>query len=442
MQVLIISFSTFSASPSGPAYIAGAALKAGHTVEVFDCLYAQDLTGLEEQIARFKPDVIGISIKFVTGDVIDESAEFNTRHFDHRSRVKEMVGRIKQVSDARIVLGGPGFNYYGRDWLEYLNFDYGFRGEADLSFPLYLKRLEQGGDIYSIPGCIFRKNGRIFKEPRELVANLDDTAFPAYELFDLDTYFAHGVSPAILTKRGCAIRCTFCPYSSLEGTRYRLKSPQRVVDEIEHIQKLANPEKFTFCDNSFNVPRSHAEAICKEIVARKLDIKWYTGALKPIRITDDLCQLFLESGCTSVNLAIETGSKKMLKSMRRGYKVEHIKQAVTCLNDAGIPFGISLLFGAPGETPETISETWDLIDSFSIPQGIWVSIGLCLWTHHQAVLDDARKAGQLGQDKELFDGAYYISPELPRDYMIELIASLRAREDCTVQANKPYTSYK
>ncbi len=136
-----------------------------------------------------------------------------------------MVNRIKRVSDAHIVLGGPGFNYYGRDWLEYLNLDYGIRCEADLSFPLYLKRLEEGGDIYSIPGCIFRKNGRILKEPRGLGENLDATAFPAYELFDLDTYFKHSVSPAILPNRGCAIRCTFCPYSSLEGTRYRLKSP-------------------------------------------------------------------------------------------------------------------------------------------------------------------------------------------------------------------------
>ena len=199
---------------------------------------------------------------------------------------------------------------------------------------------------------------------------------------------------------------------------------------------------FTFCDNSFNVPKKHAEAICKEIVARKLDIKWYTGALKPLGITDDLCQLFQESGCISVNLAVETASEKMLKSMRRGYTVDHIKQALTCLNDSGIPFGISLLFGAPGETPDTISETWDLIDSFSIPEGIWVSIGICLWTHHQAVLDDARKAGQIDQDKELFDGAYYISPELPKDYMIELIESLRTREDCTVQVNKPYAAYK
>ncbi|MCP4684239.1 MAG: hypothetical protein GY867_02225 [bacterium] len=92
MQVLIISFSTLPASPSGPAYIAGAALKAGHTVEVFDCLYAQDLNGLGEQIARFKPDVIGISIKFVTGDVIDESAEFNTKGFGYP--LESACGRI------------------------------------------------------------------------------------------------------------------------------------------------------------------------------------------------------------------------------------------------------------------------------------------------------------------------------------------------------------
>jgi hypothetical protein len=58
------------------------------------------------------------------------------------------------------------------------------------------------------------------------------------------------------------------------------------------------------------------------------------------------------------------------------------------------------------------------------------------------VVDDARKEGQLENDKELFNGACYMSPELTQDYMIELIESLRAREDCTVQVNKPYAEYK
>jgi pyruvate-formate lyase-activating enzyme len=443
MKVLIIAADTLRSPPSGPAYVAGAARDAGHTVEVFERLFAQDLVGeLGEQLTRFSPDVIGISIRFVHGFLIDESAEFDTRHLDLRIRVKEIVDCLKRISSAPIVLGGSGFNYYGRDWLEYLDLDYGIRGEAEFSFPLYLKRLEEGGDIYSVPGCIFRKDGHISKVPRELIANLDATALPAYELFGLDKYYEHNISPAIVTKRGCAFRCAYCPYRSLEGGRYRLKSPQRVVDEIEHIQKAKPPKRFMFCDNNFNAPKKHAEAICKEMIAQKLDIRWGTGSLLPLGITDDLCRLFRDSGCDYINLSIEAASDEMLKRMNRGYTTHHVKEALACFSKTDIPFGASLMIGAPGETPETIAETFDLIDSFHIPQGIWVTVGICLWTHHQNVVDDARKDGQLENDKELFEGACYMSPELPRNYMIELIESLRARENCTVQVNKPYAESK
>ena len=226
MKVLLISTNSLLASPAGPAYVAGAALKAGHTVEVFECLFAQDLNAeLSAHIAHFNPDVIGISIRLVHGYVIDETAEFNTRHLDLRPRVKEVVDSVRRATSAPILLGGPGFNYYARDWLEYLDLDYGIRGEADLSFPLYLDRLEQGGDLTSVPGCVYRRDGQIYKVPRELVENLDETAFPAYELFDLERYYQHGISPAILTKRGCAFRCTYCPYRSLEGIALPLQIP-------------------------------------------------------------------------------------------------------------------------------------------------------------------------------------------------------------------------
>jgi hypothetical protein len=76
MKVLIISGaflplspSCLQFSPSGAAYIAGAARKAGHTVEVFDCCVASRLIDeLKEKLSEFNPDVIGISITFVTGD--------------------------------------------------------------------------------------------------------------------------------------------------------------------------------------------------------------------------------------------------------------------------------------------------------------------------------------------------------------------------------------
>ncbi|MCW4041304.1 MAG: hypothetical protein NWE83_11220 [Candidatus Bathyarchaeota archaeon] len=70
---MIISANTFPLSPSGPSYISGSACDIGHTVEVFDCLVVQDpIPELEEQVRRFKPDVIGISIRTVAGKIVDE----------------------------------------------------------------------------------------------------------------------------------------------------------------------------------------------------------------------------------------------------------------------------------------------------------------------------------------------------------------------------------
>jgi hypothetical protein len=142
------------------------------------------------------------------------------------------------------------------------------------------------------------------------------------------------------------------------------------------------------------------------------------------------------------NLAVETASATMLESMNRCYSVDDVRTALDCLSTSDLPYGISLMFGCPGETPETIAETFDVIDGYPIPPaGIWVSLGICLWTEHQVVLGDARRSGQINDNSELFEGAHYISPALPKDYMLDLIDSLNTREGFTVQVNKAYAGH-
>jgi radical SAM superfamily enzyme YgiQ (UPF0313 family) len=429
-------------SPSGAAYIAGSVRKAGHSVEVFDCYVTENLIEeLKKKLSLFKPNVVGLSITIVTTDIRDEESEFNTKYIDMRPRIKGIAETIKQNSEAVIVLGGSGFNYYAKDWLNYLNIDYGIRGEGENAFPLFLEKIEKSEDISGVPGCIYRTSDGLNTMSRDHIKYLDHTAFPAYDLFDINKYNEQNISYALYTKRGCAFRCTFCPHSSLEGTRYRIKSPQRVADEIEHVMKSANSEQINFCDNSFNCPKAHAEAICREIINRRIKVRWKSGAIKPIRITGDFCRLMKESGCDYVGLSIESASEKMLLNMNRGYKTADIREALDSLSDSDIPIGLSLLIGAPGETPETISETLNVVDSYPWIRSIWINIGLFLWTHHQKILDDARRDGQLKDDRQLFDGAYYISPELPKDYMISFIESLKTRNNFTVQVNKPYMEY-
>jgi radical SAM superfamily enzyme YgiQ (UPF0313 family) len=438
MKVLIISSNSLPAAPTGPVYVAGAAREAGHEVQIYERLFANDLKAeLSTVLADFQPDVIGISIRLVFGDELDKEAPLGTRHTDLKPGVKEIVDIIRQFSAARLVLGGPGFNYYARDWLEFLDLDYGIRGEGEDAFPLFLKRLENGGDIYSIPGCASMNNGNYHSVSRAPVEDLDGQALPAYDLLDWQAYAEREVIPAIFTKRGCAFSCTHCPYSKLEGKRFRLKSPQRVIAEARHILKSTNAGKVRFCDNNFNAPRQHAEAICKALIAENAEFQWGTGDLRPVGVTDDFCHLMEDSGCFYVNLAMESASESMLKSMKRGYTVKQVRHSLESLSRSKIPFSASLMLGMPGETPETIAESLHVLDDYPVPKNVWVTIGVYMWTDYQDLVAQARHEGVLKDDKDLFRGAVYLSPGLPKSYLLKLLEMLQTRQNYLVQFNKP-----
>lgn len=442
MKVLIISSNTLPAAPTGPVYVAGAVREAGHEVQIYERLFACDLaTELTAKLTDFQPDVIGISIRLVFGDELDPAAPLGTRHTDLRPRIKEIADIIHQVSPAHIILGGPGFNYYARDWLDYLDLDYGIRGEGEEAFPLFLERLAEGGDIYSLPGCVFRKDGCFDSVPPRPVQDLDNQALPAYDLLDWQPYAKRQITPAVLTKRGCAFACTYCPYSKLEGKRYRLKCPQRVITEAYHILQSTGSRKVMFCENNFNAPRKHAEAILQALIAEKADLLWGTGDLRPIGVNGGFCRLMEESGCFYVNLSIESASQSMLHRIKRGYTVQQVRNSLEALSRSNIPFGASLMLGAPGETPETIAETLDVLDDYEIPNGVWVTIGVYLWTDYQDIVAEARRTGILKDDKELFSGAVYLSPGLPRSYLRELPEALRVRKGYSIQFNKPSESW-
>jgi radical SAM superfamily enzyme YgiQ (UPF0313 family) len=438
MKILIISSNTLPAAPTGQVYVAGAVRAAGHEVQIYERLFAHDPEReLTARLEDFQPDVIGVSIRLVFGDELDMDAPLGTRHIDLRPQVKEITDIVRRNSNARVVLGGPGFNYYARDWLEYLELDYGIRGEGEESFPMFLSRLEQGGDIYEVPGCVFRKGAGYHSVPPCPVQDLNRQALPAYDLLDWQPYAGKNITPAIFTGRGCAFSCTYCPYSKLEGKRYRLKSPQRVLSEAGYIFRNTNSRKVMFCDNNFNAPRQHAEEICKALIAGKAAFQWGTGDLRPAGVTDDFCRLMEGSGCFYANLAIESASDRMLRSMKRGYTSWQVRESLDAMSRSRIPFGASLMLGTPGETPETIAETLAVLDDYEIPNGVWVTIGVYLWTDYQDIVAEARRTGMLKDDKELFNGSVYLSPDLPRSYLRELPDALRARPGYSVQFNKP-----
>jgi radical SAM superfamily enzyme YgiQ (UPF0313 family) len=210
-----------------------------------------------------------------------------------------------------------------------------------------------------------------------------------------------------------------------------------VIAEALHILQSTGSRKVMFCENNFNAPRQHAEAILRALILERADLLWGTGDLRPIGVTDGFCKLMEESGCFYANLSIESASENMLKRMKRGYSVRQVRESLDALSRSKIPFSASLMLGAPGETPETIAETLEVLDNYEIPNGVWVTIGVYLWTEYQEIVGDLRRAGELPDIRSLFSGVVYLSPHLSAPYLEELLISLRSGHGYQVQFNKP-----
>jgi radical SAM superfamily enzyme YgiQ (UPF0313 family) len=437
MKVLIVSSNTLPAAPTGPVYVAGALRKAGHEVQIYENLFADDThSNLVSTLVHFQPDVIGVSIRLVHGDLQYPAAPYGTQYIDLRPCVKQIVDVIRQQSTAQIILGGPGFNYYASDWLEYLDLEYGICGEGEESFPLLIEKLVGGGDPGCVPGSFIRHQNTGYTAPSARVKDLDNQGLPAYDLLDWNRYAAANITPAIFSKRGCAFDCSFCPYSKIEGQTYRLKSPERVLAEIHHTLQSTCSSRIMICDNSFNVPHPHAEALCRAFLTDPFEFQWGSGDLKPVGISRDFCRLMKDSGCFYLNLSIESASNSMLARMRRGYTVRQVRQSLDALCDSGIPFSASLLLGAPGETPETIAETLRVMKEYAFPLGVWVTVGVYLWTEYQDIVSEIRQSEYLDELQCLFDGPVYISPQLNESYLNNLVSELRILPGYSVQVNR------
>ncbi|MFO7911757.1 MAG: radical SAM protein [Desulfotignum sp.] len=437
MNVLIISANSLPMSPVGAAYIAGSALEAGHRVAVFDCLPDQ---GDEDRfiacLEQFKPDVLGLSIPLVTCDIPENPLKNRFVFTDIRSMLNRLVTIARQQTDALLVAGGGGFNYFPADWLTCLDIDFGLVGECESSFPLFLDACSHEKALQRVPGIVIRSGETFHTRPWQEIKNLDTMPLPAYHLFDTTFYNRMGIPWGMVTKRGCSFGCTYCSSSFPNGRDYRTKSFGRILAEIRHIMSCTGAVDINFCDTSFNSPIPYAKALCQALTDADTKLQWRSGTFKPLGISPEFCSLLTTSGCTFAGLSIETASARLLANMNRGYRKDDIRSALHNLAESGIDHGISLVLGGPGETMASIRETFDLVDAYPGITAVWINIGVFgLKRHLQQLIPDSGKP-------RLFQDAFYISPELDPDELEDFIETLGDHKNFLVQINKPWAEYK
>ena len=263
-----------------------------------------------------------------------------------------------------VIIGGPHATALPEMTLRPSEADYVVVGEGEITTWELLKSIEAGHDSGKIPGVFCRGGGEVI--PRGFILNIDELPFPDWEKMDPRHYqkAPHGafikhfpVAPVVST-RGCPFECSFCASPTLWGKRIRFRSPENIVDEIEYLVNRFQVKEIHFEDDNLTLKRSHIQSICELLISRKLQISWAApNGVRVDTLDRELLALMKKSGCYMLAFGLESGNQAILDRVRKRTDLSTIRKVIGEAGRLGIITQGFFIFGLPGETEETISET-------------------------------------------------------------------------------------
>jgi len=417
------------ALPIGMITVATETSKYGHEVYCVDLCFEDDISAVENALRDFDPEIIAISIR----NIDLQSYLEPVFSLPLARRIAELCHKTKP--NCKIVLGGSAFTLMPEEMMLYIPADIGIVGPGEKNFPLLLDNLNKNGNINNIPGLVRRsQDGSLLVNPVNVTYVEFGSAPTANRALYDERYFNYtfiGPTPikvaadAVLSKRGCPLSCIYCTNSIIAGTKLKLKSPEKTVNEIEEIIKLGKIKRFEFADGAFNMPIDHALQICKEMVKRNMRFPW-NCMFSPGAASPELLDLMVTSGCDLLELGSEAGSDKILQILQKNFDVERLKKVHEMINERGIKAEHCIFIGSPGETKETLLETFDTMEGLvpntkDSPHRLYITFGYRIFKGTK-LYQIALEEGIINEKDYLAVPKYYVAPNiLKNDSLLDLI---------------------
>jgi anaerobic magnesium-protoporphyrin IX monomethyl ester cyclase len=379
-------------SPTGLAVIASCIRKLPgvEDVKLMDLvLYDDNLEDYKKMLVEFKPDVLGLGFSTAL-----RSKGVHVAHI-----AKEYIPEIK------VIAGGADAS---REWtglMEHKEIDVAVIGEGEITFKELIEAMQAKNDDYSnILGIAYRDaDGKMLVTPKRPFGNMDDIPEPARDLLEMDVYLnARPIMPLpapatdVDASRGCFGQCTFCQPNLREmfGNKIRSKDPKLVVDEIEGLVKNYGIKGINLGNDEPTFNRKWVDALCDELIKRKLGVK-INCCTRVDCVNLDMLKKMKKAGWTHISFGTESGSQKVLNSLRKGITLKQTRQAFKWCNEAGICARANFMIGSPVETKETLQETMTLMKEIK-PDFVFLSATYPTAGTH--MFEWAKREGKLKDD--------------------------------------------
>ncbi|MXY47008.1 MAG: hypothetical protein F4Y44_08500 [Chloroflexi bacterium] len=390
--------------PIGLAYLAASVDEERHTLRVLDLMFADDaVSQVADAVSEFEPDIIGLSIRN-----LDNQSSLNPMW--NLPAVRDIIERIRQISAAKMLVGGPAFSILPSECLDYVGADLGIAGDAAEAFATLVERIDNGADYRDIPGIVYRddaNDGQIVVSEGRFTSNFHRS--PRLDLLDMRAYNGSGFGVGVVTKLAQSYSPT--PGANYSGDDWRIRDPQEVVDEIRALDDDFSINKVFFIDSGFNIPAEHAKATCRAIIDAGVRVRW-NSYVRPSEDADaELMSLMKQSGCSLALMAEGGRGGEGLVDRLAGLE----RMADLC-RGAGLPFTMNVTFGEPDETKASVERKLDFLKRVKSVFAV-LRVGTRILPN-TAVAQTALAEGQIASESELMQPTFYIEPQV-RDWLAD-----------------------
>jgi anaerobic magnesium-protoporphyrin IX monomethyl ester cyclase len=355
--------------PLGTLYAASLMRENGFEVSLFDVCLKDRPNEIVSILAREKPEYLVL---------YDDGFNYLTKMCltNMREAAFEMMSMAKRHGCTIIVSSSDSTDHF-ETYLQ-KGADVILLGEGENSLLETINAFENQEILDEIKGICFTADGVKNTGKRPVLKDLDSLPQPAWDLINLPEYkeiwnqHGHEFTLNMATTRGCPYQCNWCA-KPIYGQRYNVRSPKRVVQEMQWISTHFGITKYWMCDDIFGLKPGWVQQFNEELQKVDLSIRYKIQSRADLLLKENNIDALVSSGLQEVWIGAESGSQKVLDAMDKGTSIAQIENSTRLLKSKGVLVAYFLQFGYLDETKEDIDATIDMLLR-NMPDNIGVSV--------------------------------------------------------------------
>jgi len=262
-------------------------------------------------------------------------------------RAYEIADEFKKKG-TKVVLGGIHASMLPEEAIKHA--DSVVIGEAEETWPELIEDLRK------------KELKKFYKAER--FPDMSESPVPRWDLINTDAYACFTVQ----TGRGCPYDCDFCSVRLFNGSKYRHKPIDNVIEELKVLKKLDPRKTILFADDNFLAMPGYAKELMGKMKQLNLKKWWCQASVNRLK-DEELLKLLRETGCEAVFVGFESVSQDSLKSMRKAKvnRAEEYERIIEKTHANGIAVVGSFMLGSDADTENIFKDTYEFINRTSIP---------------------------------------------------------------------------